>query len=76
MYKIILNYSDNLKDGRTITSISETLGISIDYLSRIFNQKVSCKKVIAMSLISLKEKIYINDSKMEELLEHYFEKVA
>lgn len=76
MYKVRLDNGEKLKDGRNMTAIAEIMGITNNYLCKIFNQKKYCTKITAICLISLKEKISINDERMEYLLDYYFEKVA
>lgn len=76
MYKLRIDNGEKLKDGRKMIAIAETIGVTNNYLSNIFNQKKLCTKMIAICLISLKENICVNDSRMEYLLDYYFEKVA
>ena len=76
MYKLRIDNGEKLKDGRKMISIAETIGVTNNYLSNIKKKKKLCTKMIAICLISLKENICINDSRMEYLLDYYFEKVA
>ena len=62
-----------LKDGRKNNVIAETFGISAQHVSNMFVGRSDCPKAIALLLISLKEKIPVDDRKMSEWLKYYFE---
>lgn len=62
-----------LKDGRKNNVIAETFGISAQHVSNMFVGRSDCPKTIALLLISLKEKIPVDDRKMPEWLKYYFE---
>lgn len=74
MYKIKIENVKELKDGRNLRNISEKIGVTQQYLSNIFNGKLPCKRNIALCLISLKEQISIDDRRMYDFLNYYFEK--
>lgn len=73
MYKIREDKIKELKDGRNLRTIGETIGITEQYLSMIFNGK-TCTQIIAWSLVMLRENILITDRRKAELLDYYFEK--
>lgn len=73
MYKIKKDKIKELKDGRNLRKIGEIIGITEQYLSMIFNGK-QCTKIIAWSLIILKENVLITDKRQDEFLDYYFEK--
>lgn len=73
MYKIKIENAKELKDGRSLRKISEIIGITEQYLSKVFNQKSECSKNIAISLISIKKQIPINSDQMNEYMNYYFE---
>lgn len=74
MYKVKAELVDTLKDGRTNNYFSEVLGLTFVHISNVLNGH-KCKRIIAISLISIREKISVNDDKMEELLNYYFDKI-
>lgn len=53
--------------------MANILGVTQRFLSLIFNG-CKCKKMLAMSLINLKEKTAFNSPEMQEQLEYYFNK--
>lgn len=73
MYKIREDKIKELKDGRNLRAIGEIIGITEQYLSKIFNGQ-QCTKIIAWNLVILKENISITDRRKEDLLNYYFEK--
>ncbi len=74
MYTVKLDKVDILKDGRTNTYFSETLGITTIHIGNIL-KGYKCTLLTAKALISIKEKIAINDDRMEEFLNYYFDKI-
>lgn len=72
MYKIKEDKAEELKDGRTFVYLSKIIGKTTVYISAIFAGYHKCSKTIAISLISIKENIAVNDNKMEEFLKYYF----
>lgn len=62
-----------LKDGRKNNVIAEIFGISAQHVSNMFVGRSDCPKTIALLLISLKERIPVDDRKMPEWIEYYFE---
>ncbi len=74
MYTIRLEMLEILKDGRTNNYLGDQLGISPQHICNILKGH-KCTYLTAKSLISMKEKIAINDDKMEELLNYYFDKI-
>lgn len=74
MYKIRPELVEKLKDGRSNTYLSETIGRTQTMISLVLNGS-QCSEIIAKALISVKEKIPMNDDRMEELLNYYFEKI-
>lgn len=74
MYRLKQEMLDTLRDGRTNLYLCEELGITSVHICNILKGN-KCKLLIAKSLISIKEKIAINDDKMEELLNYYFDKI-
>lgn len=76
MFYIIKSDKINeLKDGRSVIYLSEILEINYANLSLILNG-AKCKSILAMCLISIKEQIPINSTKMNDYLDYYFEKVT
>lgn len=73
MYKIKIENAKELKDGRSLRKISEIIGVTEQYLSKVFNQKSECSKTIVISLISIKKKVSVNDEQMEDYIRYYFE---
>lgn len=73
MYYIKQEKVEDLKNGRTVISISKILHLNYQNLVVIFNG-AKCKKILAMSLISLRFQIPINSPEMDKYLEDYFEK--
>ncbi len=72
IYYIKEDKIEELKDGRTIAYISKILGITPTFLRLVFNGE-KCKKMLAMSLINLKDKIPFNSLEMEEKIKYYFD---
>ena len=74
MYRIRPELVEKLKDGRSNTYLSEAIGRTQTMISLVLNGS-QCSEILAKALISVKEKIPMNDDKMEELLDYYFEKI-
>lgn len=75
MYSVKEELVEDLKGGRTLKYIAEMLGITQQYVSLLFSNKRSCTKILAKNLIGLRFNLAINDIRMEELLEKYFDKI-
>lgn len=73
MYYLKEEKVSELLDSRTISSLSRILGISYRYLWGIFNKNEKCKKIVAMSLINIKNGTQIKDTSMLQELDYYFE---
>lgn len=63
---------EKLLNGRSLTKIAKILGYNFVTIQTTFAGR-ECPKRLAMALISLAENISLGDSRMEELLEYYFE---
>lgn len=74
MYKVKLDKVDLLKEGRTNIYFSETLGLTQIHICNIL-KGYKCTKLTAKALISVKEKIAINDDRMEDFLNYYFDRI-
>ena len=62
-----------LKDGRKNNVIAEICGVSYQHISNVFKGRYNCPKSLMLLLISLKEKIPIDDRTMPKWIEYYFE---
>ena len=62
-----------LLNGRTITYVANKIGVTISFLSTVLQGKKTCRKQIALILVSVGKKISIADEKLEEYLNYYFE---
>lgn len=74
MYRLKQEMVELLKDGRSNNYLCEELGITSVHICNILKGN-KCKLLTAKALISIREKIAINDDKMEELLNYYFDKI-
>lgn len=74
MYQLKSDKVEQLKDGRTNIYFSEIIGLSDVHICNIL-KGYKCTLLTAKSLISIKEKIAINDDRMDELLSYYFDKI-
>ena len=72
MYKIKPELAERLKDGRSNAYLSEATSRGLTMISLVFNG-AKCSEILAKALISIRERIPMNDDKMKELLEYYFE---
>lgn len=72
MYKIKRENREKLINNRKQKEICDMIGITEQHLSYILTGSKSCKKTIALSLISIKENIAVNSDRMESLLKYYF----
>lgn len=75
VYKIRNEKSEELREGRSMKYFAEIIDMSMQNFSGAFNGRLNVRKHTAISLISIKEKIPVNDKRMNELLEYYFEEV-
>ena len=66
MYKFKVNLKDKALNGRTITSISKTIGITSCYLTAILNDKKVCSKPIAYCITKCLDK--------NKEIDYYFER--
>lgn len=62
-----------LLNGRTITYVANKIGVTISFLSTVLQGKKTCRKNIALILVSVGKNISIADEKIEEYLNYYFE---
>ena len=62
-----------LKDGRKHRALAELCGVSEQHICNIFKGRYDCPKSIALLLISLKERISVDDRTMPEWIKYYFE---
>lgn len=62
-----------LLNGRTITYVANKIGVTISFLSTVLQGKKTCRKQIALILVSIGKNISIADEKLEEYLNYYFE---
>lgn len=62
-----------LLNGRTITYVANKIGVTISFLSTVLQGKKTCRKQIALILVSVGKNISIADEKLEEYLNYYFE---
>ena len=62
-----------LLNGRTITYVANKIGVTISFLSTVLQGKKTCRKQIALILVSIGKNISITDEKLEEYLNYYFE---
>lgn len=74
MYHIKKELAEIIKDGRTNIYLSKQLGLTANYVGMILGG-YKCTYLLAKSLISIKEKISIDDDRMEKLLDYYFDKI-
>ena len=74
MYKIKSNLVETIKDGRTNVYLGKQLGLTPNYVGMIF-KGFKCTYLTAKAFISIKEKICMDDDRMEELLNYYFDKI-
>ena len=82
-YRIRKDKKDELKNGRTITYLSNLCGCSRVYLSYIFNgyaKRKASKDIIKKIIIGIsKDSIRINkrleDSGIEETIKYFFEEI-
>lgn len=74
MYKVKLDKVEMLKEGRTLVYLSEIIGLTTVHIGNIL-KGYKCTTLTAKAFVSIKEKISINDDKMEEFLNYYFEKI-
>lgn len=74
MYRIKLEQAEILKNHKKLKDIGDIIDITEQHLCNIFNGNSKCTKILAKSLISIKENIPINSKRMENLLENYFTK--
>lgn len=74
MYEVKLDKVEMLKDGRTLVYLSEIIGLTTVHIGNIL-KGYKCTTLTAKAIISIKEKIAINDDKMEEFLNYYFDKI-
>lgn len=74
MYSVKPEKVELLKDGRTNIYFSEILGITPIHICNIL-KGYKCTKLTAKAMISIKEKIAINDDRMEDFLNYYFNKI-
>lgn len=74
MYTIKPELVEKLRDGRSNIYLSESIGRTQQMLSTVFNG-AKCSEIFARALISVREKIPMNDDRMKELLEYYFDKI-
>lgn len=72
MYKIKIENREELINSRKQKEICDMIGITEQHLSYILTGNKSCKKTIALSLISIRENIAVNNDRMESLLKYYF----
>ena len=75
MYKIIIEKTDELKNGKTNKDISNIMGMNKCHLTSILTGKGNCTKLVAMVLINIRTKIPIGTKKMENELKNYFHEV-
>lgn len=74
MYRIKQELAEKLKDGRSNIYLSEATSKTQQMISLVFNG-TKCSEILAKALISIREKIPMNDDKMKDFLEYYFDKV-
>ena len=71
MYLLKEDKKEELKKGRTFTYIAEKTGLTDRYIKAIFAGS-KCKKITAMTLISVRHEISVTSSEMEKYLSYYF----
>ena len=74
MYQIKKDMVDKIKDGRTNVYLSEQLGITPTYIGNIL-KGYKCTSLMAKSFISIREQIAINDERMGNFLNYYFNEI-
>lgn len=74
MYRVKPELVDKLKDGRSNAYLCEVTGRKPTMISLVLNG-TKCSEILARALISVREKIPMNDDRMEELLNYYFDKI-
>lgn len=74
MFHIKQELVESIKNGRTNIYLCKQLGITPTYIGQIFSG-YKCTLLTAKALISIRENISINDDRMEELLDYYFDKI-
>lgn len=74
MYELKQDKKEELLDGRTITYLSEVLGLTQTHLSNILKGRGYMTQITSMCFISIKEKICITDARMSEFLDYYYTK--
>lgn len=75
VYKIRKDKVEELKDGRTISSIAEKIGLSTSHLSLILSGSHTCPKNLAILLSILGRHLQVEEYKLQENLNYFFEKV-
>lgn len=74
MYKFNLENSDWIKRLHQ-KYYANVLGLSQEYICKIFNSKLNCKLVYVKSIISIAYGISIEDYRMQSLIEKHFIKI-
>jgi len=74
MYELKQDKKEELLDGRKITYLSETLGLTQTHISNLLAGRGYMTLITSMCFISIKEKISITDTRMSEFLDYYFTK--
>ena len=72
MYRIKENKISEMKEFRT-NLYSEKTGLHPSYLSSILNASQKCTEIIAKAILSVKFDISFYDTKLNELIEKYFD---
>lgn len=75
LYRIRPERSKELKDGRGTSYYAGMLGMTPQNVCRTFAGRGNTRKHTVLILISIKEKIPVNDRQMNEFIEYYFEEV-
>ena len=72
MYRIKVQKSKELQDGRTFKSLAQKCGVTDSYLSQVFSANKDCSQMLAQTLISIKDNISIISPEMQEKINYYF----
>lgn len=75
VYRIKKEKVEELKDGRTNKAIASRIGLTTDHLGKIFNGRQTCTQALAMLLTLLGKNLQIEEGKLQETVEYFFEQV-
>lgn len=74
-YRIRKDKIKELKDGRTNKSIAEKIGLSESHLCLVLNGSETCPKYLAILLSLIGAHMQVQEYRMQEVVDYFFEKV-